>query len=54
MNVILFLEHKFYFDENEKILYSQKVINDKILSRYTEVFGKVIICARKMNSKDSS
>lgn len=52
MSIILFLEHKFYLDEEKNILYSQKVINDRILTRYTEVYEKVIICARRVYIRD--
>lgn len=46
----MFLEHKFFVDENNKI-FCEKVINDEILERYTSVFGNVTICARLLDKK---
>lgn len=51
MTVMLCLEHKFYFDDKRNELFSQKVINDDILLRYTSVFEKVAICARQLEHK---
>lgn len=48
MNVILFLEYKFFLEANGD-LYSEKVINDNYLSRYLDVFDNVVICARKID-----
>ena len=50
MKIMMFLEHKFFKDKNGK-LYSEKVITDEILERYTSVFGNVTICARGLTKK---